>query len=99
MSAAPLLNEGEIQKAIADLPGWEREGEHITGVYRFDAFMRLMRFIQAVAEAAEEADHHPDIDIRFQTAILRLRTHASGGLTRMDFDLAKRINRIAEAYR
>jgi 4a-hydroxytetrahydrobiopterin dehydratase len=54
-----------------------------------------MKFVNQVAKAAEKANHHPDIDIRWNTVTLVLATHSEGGLTRKDFDLARKIDGMA----
>ena len=54
-------------------------------------------FVNAVAERAEAANHHPDIDIRWNTVTLRLSTHSAGGLTQADLDMASEIDGLAAA--
>jgi 4a-hydroxytetrahydrobiopterin dehydratase len=53
-----------------------------------------MRFVNAVAEQAEAAQHHPDIDIRYNKVRLRLATHDAGGLTAKDFELAANVSKL-----
>ena len=54
----------------------------------------LLKFVNAVAEPAEKANHHPDIDIRWNKVTLVLSTHDAGGLTEKDFSLAKQFDRL-----
>jgi len=90
-----LLDEAEIAHRLESVPGWERHGDAIEcSVQRAD-FRAAMAFVNAVADAAEEAGHHPDILIRWNTVDLTLSTHSAGGLTEKDFALAHRINTIA----
>lgn len=89
------LTDEEIARALQDLPGWEREGEAIVRTVRFPAFMDGIAFLSRVADMAEAADHHPDIDIRYRNVRLALSTHSEGGLTVKDVALARQINEAA----
>ena len=73
---------------------WEREGESITRTFQLASFRAALEFVNAVGELAEQRDHHPDIDIRWNRVRLRLSTHSAGGLTQMDFELAEAIDRL-----
>lgn len=86
------LEEADIQDRLGRLSGWGLEGSWIRKEYRFDDFAGSMAFVNRVAALAEEADHHPDIDIRYDRVLLGLSTHSAGGLTTKDFDLAGRID-------
>ncbi len=86
--AAPKLSDDEVQQRLPTLPGWSVEGGALTKTYNFPDFVRAMAFVNAVAEAAERAQHHPDIDIRYSRVTLGLVTHDSGGITEQDFALA-----------
>ena len=89
-----LLSNDEIERRLATLKGWRREGHTIERTFRFDTFAHAVRFVQRVAELADRADHHPDIDIRYDRVTLRLSTHSAGGLTRRDTDLAASIDAL-----
>jgi 4a-hydroxytetrahydrobiopterin dehydratase len=90
------LEEGGVLAGLALLPQWEREGEVIAREFRFKDFPAAMRFVNAVAEAAEAAEHHPDIDIRWNKVKLSLTTHDAGGLTNKDFALAQKLDGLAQ---
>jgi 4a-hydroxytetrahydrobiopterin dehydratase len=90
------LTEAEIRQALQSLAGWSREGDAIVKGYTFKAFAEGIRFVDRVALAADAADHHPDIDIRWTTVTMRLSTHSAGGLTRKDVTLAGEIERLAK---
>ncbi len=79
-----------------DLSGlqWEREGDVLVKVVKRDGFAGALAFVNAVGALAEQANHHPDIDIRWDTVTLRLTTHSAGGLTDKDVDLARRIDAL-----
>ena len=90
-----LLHSSEIDKALADLPGWEREGDSIRARFSAPDFPTAIGLVDAVAIAAEAADHHPDIDIRWRDVLFVLSTHSAGGVTAADVALAKVISRQA----
>jgi 4a-hydroxytetrahydrobiopterin dehydratase len=84
----PKLTEAEIDGRLRELPEWTREGEVLRRTFVFTSFPEAIAFTVKVAFAAEKADHHPDIDIRWCRVTLALTTHDSGGLTVRDFVLA-----------
>ena len=86
------LSNDEIDRELATLRAWERAGDAIERTVRFPDFMSGIHFIDRVAELAELADHHPDIDIRYRTIRFALTTHDEGGLTPKDFAMAQQID-------
>lgn len=91
------LSDIAIQRELGSLPGWSRRGDVITKTYQFRTFGAAIEFVNAVAKAAEAADHHPDIDIRYTKVTCSLSTHSAGGITQKDLDLAKKIERVQES--
>jgi 4a-hydroxytetrahydrobiopterin dehydratase len=89
-----LLTDEEIRKALEKLPGWALHGREIRRTFAFPGFTEAMGFVVSVALLAEKANHHPDIDIRWNNVTLALSTHSAGGLTRRDTDLATAIGGI-----
>lgn len=89
-----LLSDDAISKALEGL-GWERDGDSLVKVVKRKDFGEAMVFVNSVAQLAEAANHHPDIDIRWNTVTLRLSTHSAGGLTQHDVDLAAAIDDLA----
>ena len=83
-----LLSESEVQNRLSSVPSWRREGKTIVREFEFKDFSGAIDFVNRIAEAAESAWHHPDIDIRWNKVRLSLSTHDQGGLTAKDFDLA-----------
>ncbi len=73
------------------VPGWENSGKEISRTYKFKNFAEAMAFVNKVAGLSEAADHHPDINIRWNKVRLVLSTHSAGGLTEKDFSLARQI--------
>jgi 4a-hydroxytetrahydrobiopterin dehydratase len=92
---AGLLTEAEIEKALHAVPGWHREGNALARTFALGNFVEAVEFVNEVTELAEEANHHPDVDIRWNKVTLRLSTHSKGGLTRADFDLAARVDDLS----
>jgi 4a-hydroxytetrahydrobiopterin dehydratase len=90
-----VLTDSEIQQALASLPHWQRQGKAIQRVYEFPDFKAAMQFVNRIADAAEQANHHPDIDIRYNKVTLALVSHDSGGVTQRDIKMARRINEIS----
>lgn len=86
------LNKREIEERLRSLPGWERDDDEIEKDYKFADFAEAMRFVNKVAEAAEAADHHPDISIKYNKVEISLSTHSEGGVTEKDFSLAAEID-------
>lgn len=92
-----LLTEQEALAALANLPGWTRQGDAITASYTMETFPAGIELVRRAANSAEAANHHPDIDVRWRTVTFRLTTHDSGGLTPRDVNLARRIQGHAMA--
>ena len=83
-----VLGDEALRARLSDLPGWAVEGDAIRKEFSFDGFPAAIAFVDRLAEAAEEANHHPDIDIRYQRVTLTLSTHSEGGVTELDLRLA-----------
>ena len=101
-SVPPILTVGKtspepeiFQAALAALPQWRRNGDVIARTFQFKDFPAAMKFVNAVAELAEQAQHHPDVDIRWNKVTLALTTHDAGGLTEKDFALAKQCDALS----
>lgn len=89
-----LLDPAEVNRQLAELPGWTREGDNIQCTVKAPDFLTGIKIVTLVAQDAEEMDHHPDIDIRWRTLLFVLSTHSAGGITQLDIELAHRINDI-----
>ena len=94
-AATVKLDEGKILSALADLPAWTRGGQIISRTFQFQDFPAALKFVNAVAEIAEAAQHHPDIDVRWNKVTLAFTTHDVGGLTEKDFILAHQCAALA----
>jgi len=83
------LNDIEIQRELGALPGWVRRGDALVKTYAFPTFPEAIAFVNRAAEAAEQMDHHPDLDIRYTKVTAVLSTHSEGGITVNDVKLAR----------
>jgi 4a-hydroxytetrahydrobiopterin dehydratase len=90
------LSDIAIQRELGTLPGWSRRGDAITKTYQFRNFLSGIDFVSAVAKAADAADHHPDIDIRYTKVVCTLSTHSAGGITQNDLDMERQIESAQE---
>ncbi len=92
-----VLTDDEVSRQLAALPTWHRvDGDEpaITATYELADFAAALDFVNGVGREAEEMNHHPDIDIRWNTVTLVLATHSEGGLTQLDIELAHRISAL-----
>jgi 4a-hydroxytetrahydrobiopterin dehydratase len=87
-----VMDDDEIAQALAAVPHWKRAGNHITRAVEAPSFLEGVDLVGVVARAAEAANHHPDIDIRWRTVSFTLSTHSEGGITARDFALARQID-------
>lgn len=93
---ATIVPKEEISAWLGKCPGWELRGEEIAQTFKFASFVPAIAFVNQVAELAEEANHHPDIDVRWNKVTLALMTHSKGALTDADFALAAKISALRE---
>lgn len=87
-----LLDADRIATELESLPGWSGGLDRITRTVETESFPAAIALVNAVAEAAEAADHHPDIGIRWRTVTFSLSTHSAGGVTSKDIAMAAKIN-------
>lgn len=92
---ADLLTDSEIEERLRPLEGWRREGDAIVRDRELADFASAMRWVNAIADEAEAADHHPDIFVHGWNKVrLTVTNHSAGGLTQADFDLAATIDAL-----
>ena len=89
------LSSHEVESRIKTLAGWKVESGELVRTFQFPDFRASLRFVNSVGELAENAGHHPDIDIRYNKVRLALVTHDAGGISAKDFDLAQSINGLS----
>jgi 4a-hydroxytetrahydrobiopterin dehydratase len=91
MGVMAKLPDDRVTERLAALSGWAREGDEIVKTFELPTFPDAIAFVTRVADRAEAANHHPDLDIRYRKVRVALSTHDAGGLTDQDFDLAAEI--------
>lgn len=92
---APRLDAGAARALLAQLPaGWALDGEVLAKRFRFADFSGALAFVNRVGALADAQDHHPDVELGWGRAVLRIWTHDAGGLTENDFILAARADAL-----
>lgn len=91
-----LIEKEDLPSSLKKCPEWELEKNAITRTVEFEEFMDAIDFVNDLAEIAEEAQHHPDITIRYTKVALKLTTHDAGGITELDIELAQRIDNLVD---
>ena len=86
------LNDEEIEQRLADRDGWERSGDAIVKQFDNGDFKGSVEFVNRLTPEAEEMNHHPDLEISWDTVKVTITTHSEGGLTAGDFELAGKID-------
>ena len=92
MARRALLSDAEIVARLREVGGWSCAANAIERTWTFGDFSEALAFMNKVGALAEAMNHHPDIANSWATVRLTLTTHDKGGLTNLDFDLAKKIN-------
>jgi 4a-hydroxytetrahydrobiopterin dehydratase len=90
-----LLTSDEIADRLKQLDGWAHDGKTIRKTFTLHDFPEAVLFVSALVPGAEEADHHPDIEIHYKRVVLSYSTHDKGGLTQKDFDGAAMADAVA----
>lgn len=90
-----VLSHAEIASHLAARPDWKVEHGELVRTFNFETFPAAITFVNQVAKIAEDANHHPDIDIRYNRVRLALVSHDAGGLTSKDFALAAGADQLA----
>ena len=96
MAEKGLSTDQQIEGALAELPGWKRQGKSILKTFDLKGFKAAMAFSGTVGELADRADHHPDILIQYSKVTLTLSSHDAGGVTDRDLRLARQIEAAAK---
>ncbi len=90
------LTDEELEVFLANREGWTSQGNAIHKDFAFPGFRAAIAFVNRVAEQADAARHHPDIEIHFNRVLISLSTHDAGGVTEKDAVLAAEIDAAAE---
>jgi 4a-hydroxytetrahydrobiopterin dehydratase len=90
----PLVTPAALEQALRGLPDWVGRDRAIVKIFRHRTFPEAILFVTAVAQLAEVANHHPDVDIRYTDVTVLLTTHDAGGVTDRDLRLARQIETL-----
>ena len=90
-----VLSDDEIQERLGGVEGWERAGDALHKEFDRGDFKGSVDFVNLITPAAEEMNHHPDLEISWSKVTVSLSTHSQGGITENDFELARRIDEQA----
>lgn len=93
------LTQARVAELMLDIPGWAlaEEGRAIARTFRFDDYYRTIAFVNALAFVAHREDHHPDLGVHYDRAVVRYSTHDVGGLSENDFICAAKTDRLVES--
>jgi 4a-hydroxytetrahydrobiopterin dehydratase len=92
------LTAPQIRLRLQTLPGWSKRAKTIRRTFKFAGFLKSLDFVNRVGRKAQKANHHPDIDIRFDKVTLKLSTHDAGGITGRDFALARECDAVFAGF-
>ncbi len=92
----PLLTASELIEALSTLPDWTQDGNELTRTYKFPTYLEGIDFVSKLGHAAESMNHHPDLAVGWRKVAVRLSTHSAGGLTALDFELARKADVLAK---
>ena len=90
----PALTTKQVSLHLKAVPNWSKRAQTIRRTFEFKGFLKSIDFVNRIARKAQKANHHPDIDIRFDQVTLKLTTHDAGGITENDFSLAQQCDKI-----
>jgi 4a-hydroxytetrahydrobiopterin dehydratase len=94
----PALTTKQIRLHLKAVPNWSKRAQTILRTFKFEGFLKSMDFVNRIARKAQKANHHPDIEIRFNKVTLKLTTHDEGGITAKDFSLARQCEEVFSKY-
>lgn len=91
------LTQARVAELILEVPGWDlvEEGRALYRTYHFDNYYQTMAFVNALAYIAHTEDHHPDLGVHYNRAVVRYSTHDVGGLSENDFICAAKADALA----
>ena len=94
MARPPALSSDDVTTALAALPLWAGDEQGIERRLELPSFRAAVDAVAAIADVAEEMDHHPDLDVRWRTLRVAVVTHSAGGVTELDLELARRVDAL-----
>jgi 4a-hydroxytetrahydrobiopterin dehydratase len=94
----PSLPSKQVDLHLRAVPNWSKRAQTILRTFKFKGFLESIDFVNRIARKAQQSNHHPDIDIRFNKVTLKLTTHDEGGLTEKDFSLARQCDEVFSKF-
>ena len=91
---SPALDDRRVAELLKQVPGWERVGSEIVKAYKFKNYHETMAFVNAAAWVSHRQDHHPDLEVGYNTCRVRYSTHSVGGLSENDFICAAKLEAL-----
>lgn len=98
MVAPSILPDSEIKAQLNTLRGWQREGTEIVKSIEFPEYLDGLEFVYQLGKVADDNDHHPDIYLGYKKVTVRLGTHSVGGITELDFKMARNVDGILKEF-
>jgi 4a-hydroxytetrahydrobiopterin dehydratase len=93
---AVKMRDDEIQASLDELEGWSLADEKLHREFRFSDFITAFGFMASAAIESEKMNHHPEWFNVYNKVIVHLTTHDAGGITELDFQLAEKMNKLAD---
>ena len=93
-AGTPALKDREVNKFLKQISGWELKDGHLFKKFKFKNFVEAMKFVNSVADIAEDEGHHPDFCVHYNEVEFEIWTHAINGLSENDFILAAKIDKL-----
>jgi 4a-hydroxytetrahydrobiopterin dehydratase len=90
----PPLDDRRVAELLKQLPGWGRAGGEIAKSFKFKNYYETMAFVNAAAWVSHREDHHPDMEVGYNTCRVRYSTHSVGGLSENDFICAAKLEAL-----
>ena len=93
-AGTPPLDETKVNELLKEVPEWQLKDKHLYKRFKFKNFVEAMKFVNSVADIAEQERHHPDFCVHYNRVEIELFTHAIKGLSENDFIVAAKIDKI-----
>ena len=94
-----ILSNKQLNEYLEDLDGWSIENEKLSKTFKFSSFIQAFGFMTEVAITSEAMDHHPEWSNVYNRVEINLITHSEGGITKLDTELAKKIDTISSSIK
>lgn len=93
-AGTPPLEESKVNELLKEIPTWQLKDGHLYKKFKFKNFVEVMKFVNKIAEIAEQERHHPDFCVHYNRVEIELFTHSINGLSENDFIVAAKIDKV-----